>query len=101
MSEQNLTETVTFSVAIDSGIVLRPGMVVDISDPLRASTRRMGRISAATTTTVTIDDASVSINLNNSPTISVMMPTGLVETRTITQRNNAVITVGTAFSGII
>lgn len=98
LSEQNLTETVTFSVAIDSGIVLRPGMVIDIADPLRADTRRMGRISAATTTTVTVDDASVSINLNNAPTLSVMMPTGLVETRTITARSGAVLTVGTAFS---
>lgn len=98
LSEQNLTETVTFSVAIDSGVVLRPGMVIDIADPMRAGTRRMGRISAATTTTVTVDDASVSIDLGNAPTLSVMMPTGLIETRTITARSGAVLTVGTAFS---
>lgn len=98
LSEQYLTETVSFSVSIDSGIVLRPGMVIDIADPMRAGTRRMGRISTATTTTVTVDDASVSINLSNAPTLSVVMPTGLVETRTITARNGAVLTVGTAFS---
>jgi len=98
LSEQNLTETVSFSVSIDSGIVLRPGMVIDIADPLRANTRRMGRIAAATTTTVTVDDASVSVDLGNAPTLSVMMPTGLVETRTITGRSGAVLTVGTAFS---
>jgi len=98
LSEQNLTETVTFAVSIDSGIVLRPGTVFDVADPTRAGTRRMGRISAATSTTVTVDDASVSINLSNAPTISVIMPTGLVETRTITARSGALITVGTAFS---
>jgi len=81
LSEQNLTETVTFSVAIDSGIVLRPGMVVDIADPLRAGSRRSGRVSSATNTTITVDsNTDLSVDLSKSPTISVMMPSGLVET---------------------
>jgi len=81
LSEQNLTETVTFSVAIDSGIVLRPGMVVDIADPLRAGSRRSGRVSSATNTTITVDsNTDLSVDLSKLPTISVMMPSGLVET---------------------
>jgi len=33
LSERNITESCTFSVGIDSGIVLTPGMVVDIARP--------------------------------------------------------------------
>jgi predicted phage tail protein len=97
LSEQNLTETVTFSVSIDSGIVLRPGMVIDVADPVKAGSRRGGRIAAATTTTITLDDAT-GITLGTSPTISVLLPTGLVETRTVSTLAAGVITVTSAFS---
>jgi predicted phage tail protein len=97
LSEQNLTETVTFSVSIDSGIVLRPGMVIDVADPVKAGSRRGGRIAAATTTTVTLDDAT-GITLGTSPTISVLLPTGLVETRTVSSIGGNVATVSNAFS---
>jgi predicted phage tail protein len=53
--EQNLTETVTFAVSIDSGIVLRPGVVISIADPVKSGSRRLGRITAASTTAVTVD----------------------------------------------
>ena len=99
LSEQNLTETCEFAVAIDSGIIVRPGMVVDIADPLRGGTRRSGRVSSATTTVITIDSTTdLSVNLASSPTISVMMPTGLAETRSISSISNAEITVTAAFS---
>ena len=97
LSEQNLTETCTFSVSIDSGIVLRPGMVIDVADPMKAGSRRGGRIKTATTTTVTLDN-SAGITLGASPTISILMPTGLVETRTISSLVAGVVTVSTAFS---
>ena len=99
LSEKNLTETCSFAVAIDSGIVLTPGTVVDIADPLRAGTRRSGRVSSATTTVITVDsDTDLSVNLAASPTISVMMPTGLVETKTISSISGTAITVSEAFS---
>jgi len=98
-SEQLLTQTVTFSVAIDSGIVLRPGMVIDIADPVKSGTRRSGRISSATTTAITIDSATdLSVNLGNSPTISCQMPTGIVETKTINSIDDRVINVSGSFS---
>jgi Putative phage tail protein len=97
LSEQNLTETVTFSVSIDSGIVLRPGMVIDVADPVKSGYRRGGRIAAATTTTVTLDDAT-GITLGTSPTISVLLPTGLVETRSISTLTSGIVTVTSAFS---
>ena len=84
LSEQNLTETCEFAVAIESGIVVRPGMVVDIADPMRGGTRRSGRVSSATTTVITIDSTTnLSVDTAKSPTISVMMPTGLAETKSI------------------
>ena len=99
LSEQNLTETCEFAVAIDSGIILRPGMVVDVADPLRAGTRRSGRVSSATTTVVTIDsDTDLDVDLNSTPTLSVLLPTGLVETKGISSISGADITVDSAFS---
>ena len=99
LSEQNLTETVTFSVSIDSGIILRPGMVIDVADPMKAGRRRSGRVSSATTTAITIDSTTnISVDITKSPTISVLLSTGLVETRSITGIGGNVITVSPAFS---
>ena len=99
LSEQNLTETCEFGVAIESGIILRPGMVVNIADPLRGGTRRSGRVSSATTTVITVDsDTNLSVNLSNSPTLAVLLPTGLVETKTISSISGTAITVSSAFS---
>ena len=74
-------------------------MVIDIADPLKAGSRRSGRISSATTTVVTIDsDNDLTIDETLSPTLSVLLPTGLVETRAIDGINGTEITVTTAFS---
>ena len=99
LSEQNLTETCEFAVAIDSGIIIRPGMVVNIADPLRGGTRRSGRVSSATTTVITIDSATdLSVSLTASPTLSVLLPTGLAETKPISSISGRAITVSSAFS---
>ena len=99
LTEANLTDTVNFTVSIESGLVLRPGIVIDVADPVKAGTRRSGRISSATKTEITIDSTTdLSVNLFESPTISVMMPTGLVETRDISSINGAVIAVSSPFS---
>ena len=99
LSEASLTDTVTFSVSMESGLILRPGTVIDIADPVKSGTRRSGRISSATTTQITIDSTTdLAVTLTESPTISVMMPTGLVETRGIDAIAGAVVTVGSPFS---
>ena len=86
LSEQNLTQTVSFSISLESGIILRPGMVIDVADPMRAGTRRSGRCSSGSTTSQVILDSStdLAVDLGNSPTISVLLSNGLVETKTIT-----------------
>lgn len=101
LSEQNLTETVSFSVSLDSGIILRPGMVIDIADPMKSGTRRSGRISSATTTSITVDStANLEINRSNNPTLSVLMPTGLVETKSISSIADNIINITGSFSEI-
>lgn len=99
LSEQDLYETCTFGIGIDSGIVLRPGMVVDIADPLRSGTRRNGRVSSATTSQITIDsETDLDVNTGNGPTVSVILPTGLVETRDIDTIDGTAVKVTDAFS---
>jgi len=99
-AEQNESETVTFSTSIDAGIVVRPGSVIEINDPVRAGARRGGRVVAATTTTITIDaEAQTTLPaLNDNPTISVILSDGSVESKTISDITGAVLTVSSAFS---
>jgi predicted phage tail protein len=90
-------ETCTFSCALDSGVVLRPGMIISIADPTRSGTRMNGRVASATTTTVVID-ADRTISAGN--TLSVVLPNGLLETRTVSAYNSGTltVTVSSAFS---
>lgn len=84
LSEQNLTETVTFSVDISAGIILRPGMVIKIADPVKGGRRRMGRVaSGSSTTQIKIDSDADLSDVDLPATISVMMPTGAPETKGI------------------
>ena len=98
-AEQNESEVITFSTSIDSGVILRPGAVIEINDPVRAGVRRGGRVNAATTTTITVDDtANTDLPTTNNPTISLIMPDGTVETRNVTGISGAVVSVDSAFS---
>ena len=98
-AEQNESEVVSFATSVDSGIIVRPGSVIDIADPVRSGLRRGGRIAAATTTQITVDDsASTDLPTTNSPTLSVILPDGTVETKSISSISGAVITVSSAFS---
>lgn len=96
-TNQYETETISFAIAVESGVVLRPGMIIDISDPTRAGTRLSGRVSSATTTTVVIDaDRTVT----PGDTLTVILPNSLIETSTVLTYDNTTktITVVPAFS---
>ena len=111
-SEEHESEVCTFNTSIDSGILVRPGSVIEINDPVRTGTRRGGRVVSATTTSITIDAESQTAlttrdsdgnidsgpNVTNKPTISVLMPTGVVETKTITAASSGVLTLDSALS---
>ena len=85
-SERYETEVCNFTTSLENGIIVRPGAVINIADPVKAGARRAGRISAATTSTVTVDNA-------------VDLPsTGIVESRGITDLTAGVYTVSPSFS---
>jgi hypothetical protein len=94
-SERYEGETVTFSTSVDAGVIVRPGQVISIADPVKAGARRGGRISSATTTAITVDDAT---GLSTPGTISAILPDGTVELRTVQSVAGSVITVTSAFS---
>jgi len=97
--EQNSTETISFTTGLAEGVIVRPGQVIEVSDPVRAGVRRGGRIKSATTTAITVDDtANTDLDATNSPTLSVILSDGSVESRSVTGISGAVITVSSAFS---
>ncbi len=99
-AEQNESETVTFSSSIDAGVVVRPGSIIAINDPVRAGARRGGRVVSATTTAITIDAVAQTTlpSLTDSPTISVILGDGTVETKNISAILGAVLSPDSAFS---
>lgn len=98
-AEQNESEVVSFATSIDSGVVVRPGAVIEIADPVRSGLRRGGRVSSATTTQITVDDsAATDLPTTNNPTLSVILPDGTVESKSVSSVSGAVITVSSAFS---
>jgi len=94
-AEQNESETVSFTTSIDAGVVVRPGSVIAINDPVRAGARRGGRVISATTTEITIDAAEQTTlpDPNDNPTISVILGDGTVEVGVISNMASPVITV--------
>jgi predicted phage tail protein len=98
-AENNESEVVSFTTSLDSGAICRPGSVIEINDPVRAGIRRSGRVNAATTTQITVDDtASTDLPTTNNPKLSVILPDGTVETKDVSSISGAVITVSSAYS---
>jgi predicted phage tail protein len=96
-AENYESETVAFVTSLDAGVIVRPGQVIEIADPMRAGSRRGGRIRSATTTSITVDDATF-LTTANSPTLSVILSDGAVQTRAVTNIAGNAITVGSAFT---
>lgn len=98
-TEQYENETVTFKASMDAGINVRPGMVVAISDPTRSGVRRGGRITAAGSNYVVIDEvAATNLPLGSSPQILVALTDGTVSTKTVTGISGPKITVSGTFA---
>jgi hypothetical protein len=92
-SERYESEIISFTASIDAGVVVRPGQIIDCS---ACGARRGGRITSATSTAITVDDATGLTAAGAD--LSVIMPDGTVETRGITSIAGNVITVSTAFN---
>ena len=105
-AEQNESELVSFTTSIDAGAVVRPAAIIEINDPVRAGVRRGGRLKSVTSTTVvTVDDTNATdfaVDASGNPvgdaTLSIVLPDGTVESKTISSVSNGTITVDSAFS---
>ena len=99
LTETLETETVSFTGALE-GSVLRPGETFIVRDQFRQGLGRMGgRVSSATTTVITLD-STVTLQPATTYNLSVRLPSGAVETKTVTTAAGTVsaLTVGSAFS---
>tara|TARA_R100001086_G_scaffold241712_1_gene168816 strand:+ start:566 stop:4396 length:3831 start_codon:yes stop_codon:yes gene_type:complete len=105
-AEQNESEVVTFTTSIDSGVIVRPGAVIEIADPVRSGKRRGGRIAAASITGIVADDdANTDLTSADSAEISVIMPDGSLQTRPIRTSGGIVgksinLVIGQEFSAV-
>ncbi len=101
-SQERESEVVTFSTSIDSGVIVRPNSVIEIADPVRSGLRRGGRVKTATTSQITIDDiASVNLQtstLGTNPKLSVILPDGTMESKSVSTLEGAVFTITGTFS---
>ena len=98
-SERYEKEVCTFASSLDAGQQVRPGQIILISDPVRAGSRRAGRIAAATTTEITVDDsADTDLSIETGSLLSVILPDGSVEQRTVSTVVGNVLTLQTALS---
>jgi len=98
-SERYEKEVCTFVSSLDAGQQVRPGQIILISDSVRAGARVAGRISSATTTTITVDDTEeTTLNYTTQTYVNVILPDGSAERRLVANIVGAVITVTSPFS---
>ena len=98
-TQNNETETVSFSTDASAGSLIRPSQVITIQDPVRSGLRRSGRIKAATTTEITVDNTKdLPTEAETGDQLSVILTDGSLETKTISTILGSVITVSSAFS---
>jgi predicted phage tail protein len=99
-TQNNECEVCNFTTALAAGVIVRPGIIISIADPLRSGIRRGGKISAVNSTTEIVVDDSENTDLatTDAATLSIIMPDGTMETRTISSISGTTITVSSAFS---
>jgi predicted phage tail protein len=100
-SERYEKEICTFSTSLEAGQQVRPGQIILISDPLRAGSRRAGRISAATSTQITVDDtANTDLSYGGGSVLNVILSDGTVEKRQVSTIIGNVITLQSPLSNV-
>ena len=95
-TESRNSGSTSFTTTLNAYGTLRPGLTFTTMDDLRSGPRRQGRIAAATTSALTLDDASGLYGGNLS--ISVMLSSGALQTRPVASVSGNVATMATAFS---
>ena len=93
LTEMLETNTVTFEVGLD-GSIPQPGQIIRIADKLRQGVRKGGRVRSATTSVITLDKMPTA---NIGDTLTVILPSGLAQTRTVSAVGTDTLTVGAAY----
>jgi predicted phage tail protein len=96
-SEQNETETVTFTTDIAAGTTVRPGDIIKIADPARAGVVRSGRCSAGSTINRVVLDREIT-DITQGFTLNVMLPDGTLGIAHGSTSSGNIVTPGTALS---
>lgn len=96
-TEQSETEVVTFRTGLE-GNQIRPSNVIQIADEARAGTRIGGRIASVFNNVITVDQDISSVANIIGGTLSVILPSGDLESKLITNASQSSITVASAFS---
>jgi predicted phage tail protein len=99
-SERYEKEICTFASSLDAGQQVRPGQIILISDPVRAGSRRAGRISdPLSTTEFEVDDvANTDLSIEGGSIMSVILPDGSVEQREVSTIDGRVVTLQSPLS---
>ena len=98
-TESNEAEVITFRTSVDAGVVVRPGQVIEVSDPVKAGLRRGGRVLSATTSSIQVDNESESaLTASDNAKLSVILPDGSLETLDIASVSGATVNVSGTFS---
>lgn len=90
------TEGITFDVGMDGAIAL-PGQIVRVADPSRMGRRVGGRVRAVAGRTVTLDKAPT---VKAGDRLTVVLPTGVSETRTVASVAGDAVTVSADWSTV-
>ena len=79
------SEVVSFTTTLEAGVIVRPSTIIAIADSLRAGVRRGGRIkSVSSKSIIFVDDVNnTELAIGGGPELSVVLPDGTVESRTI------------------
>ena len=106
--ENRSTETISFTTGLAGGVTVRPGMIIEVADPVKSGLRRGGRIKSVNSSTVFDVDDSANTSLPSTSTnakIKVIVASTVdsveslrVEERTITSVSGTTITVSPGFS---
>lgn len=90
------TGTISFSVGLD-GTICRPGDIIRVADEHFAGAPLSGRVKAATSTSITMDN---DVTGAAGDTLVVILPKGVAESRVIRSVVGRVVTVTQAFTAV-
>ena len=101
-AERYEKEICTFASSLDAGQQVRPGQIILIADPVRAGSRRAGRISdPLSTTEFEVDDvANTDLSIEGGSIMSVILPDGSVEQREVSTIDGRVVTLQSPLSAL-